>query len=94
MTYLYQKVNFWDFKEAFRQAGRRTQFSDNGLKLLFDYLTEVAEDTGEPIEVDVVALCCDYDVLTVSELQEQFGPDWESEANSVAEWSNLRLIAN
>jgi len=28
--------------------------------LLFDYLEEYEESTGEEIELDVVALCCEY----------------------------------
>lgn len=35
-------------------------WSYDGTKALFDYLTELEEDTGEQIEFDRVALRCDF----------------------------------
>ena len=52
-------VDLYDFHEAFRR-GRDTQFSDDGLDALFYYLEDVEHSTGEEIELDVIALCCDY----------------------------------
>jgi hypothetical protein len=44
------------FRDAFHAAGRSSQFSYEGLGILFNYLEEVDPD----YELDVVALCCDY----------------------------------
>ena len=55
-----QSVNSYDFERAFVLAGRKDQFSYDGLRALFDYLEEYEDGTGEEIELDVVALCCDY----------------------------------
>ena len=56
-----QSINsVYQFEAAFKEAGRSDQFSWEGLKSLFDYLDDLSEDTGEPIELDVIALCCDY----------------------------------
>ena len=63
------------FREAFRLAGRGDQFSYEGLEVLFYYLDELSEDTGEPIELDVVALCCDYYESSVEELIDNFNID-------------------
>ena len=60
--------NVYQFREAFRIAGRSDQFSYEGLEVLFDYLDNLSEDTGEPIELDVVALCCDYYESSTEEL--------------------------
>ena len=60
--------NVYQFREAFRLAGRSDQFSYEGLEVLFDYLENLSEDTGEPIELDVVALCCDYYESSIEEL--------------------------
>ena len=54
---MYQRVTFSDFRQAFHNHDR--QFSHEGLKALFDYLEEQEQDTGE-IELDVIALCCNY----------------------------------
>lgn len=55
-----QTVNEWDFKEAFRQAGREENFSDKGLSALFKEFEDYEDSTGEEIELDVIAICCDY----------------------------------
>lgn len=53
-------ISRYDFERAFVDAGRKDQFSYEALGLLFDYLEEYEESTGEEIELDVIALCCDY----------------------------------
>jgi hypothetical protein len=55
-----QTVNYYDFKKAFFMADRADQFSGRGLSALFDHLVEYEESSGEEMELDVVALCCDY----------------------------------
>ena len=48
------------FREAFAEAGRKEQFSYEGLEILFNHLEEFEEMTGEEIELDVIAICCEY----------------------------------
>ena len=67
--------NVYQFREAFRLAGRGDQFSYEGLEVLFDYLEELSEDTGEPIELDVVALCCEYYESSIKELIDSYNID-------------------
>jgi hypothetical protein len=52
-------VSLYDFREAFRKSGREN-FSYAGLEVLFDYLEAYEDDTGEELELDVIALCCNY----------------------------------
>lgn len=52
-------VNFYEFSRWFEQ-NRPNNFSRAGLRALFDYLEEYEEDTGEQIEFDPIALCCEY----------------------------------
>lgn len=68
-------VTLHDFCEAFRLAGRGKQFSYEGLEALFDYLEQYEEDTGEELELDVIALCCDYAEATDKELLEYYNID-------------------
>jgi hypothetical protein len=49
-----------EFKDAFKHAGRGSQFSSTGLSALWEYLEQYEQDTGEEIELDVIALCCEY----------------------------------
>ena len=50
----------YQFERAFSAAGRKDQFSYNGLHALFEYLDDLSDDIGEDIEMDVVALCCEW----------------------------------
>ena len=67
--------NVYQFREAFRLAGRSDQFSYEGYEVLFDYLDNLSEDTGEPIELDVVALCCEYYESSIEELIDNYNID-------------------
>ena len=67
--------NVNQFREAFRLAGRMDQFSYEGLEVLFDYLDNLSEDTGETIELDVVALCCEYYESSIEEIIAQYNLD-------------------
>jgi predicted ArsR family transcriptional regulator len=53
-------ISIYDFRDAFQKAGRQNQFSYDGLEILFDYLEEFEDDTGEEMELDVIGLCCDF----------------------------------
>ena len=55
-----QTINFYDFERAFGTDTYKNQFTHQGKKALFEYLEEYEDSTGEQIELDVVALCCDY----------------------------------
>jgi hypothetical protein len=72
---MYQRINFWQFCDAFRTHDRAEQFSYDAKRALFDYLEQLEEDTGAPIELDVIGLCCDYAESTADELIEEFGLD-------------------
>ena len=57
---MYQSISQSDFTTAFHRMDRGEQFSYGALVMLFDYLEQYEDDTGEQIELDVIALCCDY----------------------------------
>lgn len=72
-----QTLNVYQFRDAFRACGRNDQFSYEGLGCLFDYLEQYSEDTGEPFELDVVALCCDYYEDTAESIANNYSIDIE-----------------
>ena len=53
-------INFGDFCDAFFNMGRKDQFSYNGKKALFEYIENLEQDTGDEMELDVIALCCEF----------------------------------
>ena len=70
-----QTVNLHDFRDAFYRMGRKENFSWEGLEILFNYLEEVELDMGEEIDLDVIALCCDYAESTIDELISDYDID-------------------
>ena len=53
-------INKSDFIDQFRVMDRLENFSYEGRSMLFDYIEQIEEDTGEELEMDVIAVCCDF----------------------------------
>lgn len=97
-------VSFYQFREQFRIQGRESQFSREALSALFDYIEELESDTGEEIELDVVALCCDYaehaDAIEAAKAYGWEGEDedealeWLRDRTTVIEFSGGIIIGN
>ena len=54
-----QTINFYNFQNAFDSI-RPDNFSYHGLRALYNYLEQREADIGEPIELDVISLACDW----------------------------------
>lgn len=79
-----QNVTLHQFCQAFEDMGRGNQFSPKGLELLYTHLEDMSYNIDSPIELDVIALCCDYSEYDgIDDLREQLGfskenyPEWE-----------------
>lgn len=70
-----QTVAFQTFRDTFRAYDRADQFTREGLELLFDYLEQYEDETGQEIELDVIALCCDYTEDTPESIAENYRID-------------------
>ena len=68
-------VSKYDFERAFDDAGRKGQFSYEGRAVLFGYLEQLEEDTGQELDLDVIALCCDYYEDTAAEIARNYSID-------------------
>ena len=74
-----QTITKSDFTSAFHRMGRGNNFTYEGLSALYDYLEQYEEDTGEQIELDAIALCCEYsEYESLEEFQEDYSEDYES----------------
>lgn len=67
MTYIYETCTVNDAIDRARKLDRlNTPDSDDGnftsaaIEALFDYHEQLAEDMGEPLELDIIAWCCDW----------------------------------
>lgn len=68
-----QYVNQSQFIDRMTQTYDNTNFSYDGKVALFEYLEQLSEGIGEDIELDPIALCCDYtEYDTLEELQAQY----------------------
>ena len=82
---LIKRVYFNDFIEEFEKHGRENQFSYEGKKALFEYLNQLSDDIGEPIELDIIGICCDF---TEYDNLQEFNDDYGytiNEINSIDE---------
>lgn len=57
---MYQTITKSGFCNEFVLCGRAEKFSYEARKALFDYFEELEDETGEKIELDVIAICCDF----------------------------------
>lgn len=55
-----KKINLDMFIKEFERFNRDGHFTMYGLEKIYNHLEELSEDTGEPIELDVIAICCDF----------------------------------
>lgn len=53
-------VTLSSFRSAFALANRESNFSYEGLEVLFNDLQAYEDASGEELELDVIGLCCDY----------------------------------
>lgn len=70
-----QTLTFSEFCDAFRDLGRNENFSYAGKQVLFDYLEEYSDETGEPVKLDVIALCCEYSEDSIDDIIENYSID-------------------
>ena len=74
---MFKTVNFHDFQDAFRKAGCEDQFSREAKNMLFKYLESYEEETGVKLELDVIALCCEYEESSVTDIAASYEIDLE-----------------
>lgn len=72
-------VTVYDFRQAFHNMGRGEQFTYEGLGALFEWLENYEEETGQEVELDVIALCCDFtEYEDLEEFQRDYGEEYET----------------
>lgn len=74
-----QTVDLQDFREAFRDTPYENNFSYEGLEVLFNHLEELESDTGYEIELDIVAIACDFvEYADLEDFQGEYGEEYRS----------------
>jgi hypothetical protein len=71
-----QTIGQYQFHDAFESI-RPGNFSHEGLDALFNFLESLEDDTGEEMELDVIAICCDFSEMTLKEINQDYSRDYE-----------------
>lgn len=58
-----------DLMDEFKKANRSSSFSYEGLEALM----ELFDESEEPTELDVIAMCCEFTECTPAEIAENYG---------------------
>ena len=61
-------LNGSQFIDAMR-AARTDNFTNDALRVLFDYFDGLSDDIGEDVECDPIAICCDYSEMSESDFK-------------------------
>lgn len=84
--------NVYQFRDEFAACGRKDNFSYEGLGALWDYLEQWELDTGEDLECDVIAFCCEFSEDTWRDIARSYdiildpeNDDYDNQ-QKVAEW--------
>ena len=54
-----EQISFPMFRDRFRDYQRDIDFSESGLKRLYEHLYDQGTE-AEPVKLDVIALCCEW----------------------------------
>ena len=85
------QVTEHNFIDAFTNL-RPDNFCYASLKALFEYYEECEEGSGVPVELDVIAICCDWTEYTYSEAVSAYGIDFKDDYFVLEVEEDLYLI--
>lgn len=88
---MYIEVTETMFKDAFRSADRLDNFSHEALGMLYDYLENTEEDTGQPVELDVIAICCEFEEADADEVRDNYSLDDEQDVEEYLQENTLYI---
>lgn len=70
-----QTLSKHSFIDAFKQSSRKDQFSYEALEAIFEYLEDYSDSTGEPVEFDLVGICCEWAEAHWSDIAREYSID-------------------
>lgn len=87
-------IGFYDFANGIESC-RPTAFSREGLSALFDYLEQYEDDTGEDIEFDAIALCCEYtEYESIKDFHECYDKEDYPDLDTLEDYTQVIRIEN
>ena len=87
---MYETVTLATFTNAFKKV-RPDNFTPEALDLIFEFLTTYEDDTNMEIELDVIAICCDFSEMTQREIADAY-PNTQPFENSIIEFLEEKTL--
>ena len=82
-----------DFIEAFHNCDRFDHFGYDGLKALFEWLEELEVGTDTEMELDVIALCCDFTLYdNLKQFQTEYNADDYPDIESIQDATCVIMV--
>ena len=82
-------ISIYRFQNWF-QEHRPNNFSRTGQVALFEYLEEYEDSTGEQIELDPIALCCEYtEYDNLGEFHQNYDSETYPDKDSIMDYTQV-----
>ena len=78
-----------DFRNMIVDFGRSANFSYHGAEILFNALEMLEEDSGEEMEADIIALCCDFTEEPLKDWAENYRDEDIKQLNQAEQLEHL-----
>ena len=70
---------------------RPDNFTADALRQMFDWFEQYEDDTGEQVEFDPIAICCDFSQSTVEEVNSDYSKEF-TDIGEAVEWISENSI--
>jgi hypothetical protein len=87
-----QTLDKSSFIDAFKQSSRKDQFSYEALEAIFDYLEDYSDSTGEPVELDIVAICCEWAEAHWEDIAREYSIDLNDFADDTDDYNRIEAV--
>lgn len=87
---MYETVNLNTFLSAFSKV-RPDNFTPEALELIYEFLVSYEDETNMEVELDVIAICCDFIEMTHSEVAEAFSIP-KNDTNSIVDFLENKTL--
>ena len=87
-----QSVTFSQFVDAFHAYDRYDGYGYEALKVIYNYLEEYEAETDQEIELDVIAICCDYSAEHYTAIASNYSIDLEGLDDDEAKQAVIEYI--
>lgn len=86
-------VTLSDFRDAFISCGRKNNFSYEGLEALYNWIEEVDDSCGTETELDVIALCCEFNEYeNIVEFHQDYNKEDYETLDDIANMTTVIII--